>query len=276
MKELEYGNETLQTIFSKIIDHLRYLDGDTYDEIFETGFKIIEEVYGNGVESLVGIKEVWTNEFVPHFINNFKYSKVIILVRDPRAITASNYATQEHRYPFLFLGRQWRKLSVLGDIYNAKYNNVYFLKYEDLIKEPKTVTQNLCEFLEIDFENSLIDHKKFIDGSGQTWLQNSSYNQVKKGFNKSVLNKWKKVLNKKQISFIEGLCFFEMKKLGYKTIYVQSIDDAINAIKDFNEIDKGIAAWIKPYVSKNPTSDYLLETNRIINYNKNYKSDMLY
>ena len=73
----------------------------------------------------------------------------------------------------------------------------------------------------------------------------------KKRFNKSVLNKWKKVLNKKQISFIEGLCFFEMKKLGYKTIYVQSIDDAINAIKDFNEIDKGIAAWIKPYVSKN-------------------------
>ena len=49
-----------------------------------------------------------------------------------------------------------------------------------------------------------------------------------------------------------------------------------NSHMNINEVDKGIAEWIKPYVSKNPTSDYLLETNRIINYNKNCKSDMLY
>ena len=262
----------------QIIDHLDNLKGTTYKDIIKNGFDIIRKSYGKRYEKIVGIKEVWTTEFSPHFLKTFDSAKIIIIIRDPRAVIASNYATQTHRYPFLFLSRQWRKkLTLLGQYYSDSFPNVLLLKFEDLINEPEVFTKNICKFLGVSFHDNLITPSRFKDGSNNEWIQNSTYKEVKMGFNKGVINKWSKVLTESQLKFIEALCYFEMLKMDYKMNFVFSVDDAIKTLKTFDDLKNGIARWIKPYISLKIDDEKLLEINRLKNYGStNRKTNIIY
>ncbi len=243
----------------KIIDHLDLLDGKNFEDLLRSGFKIVDKAYGLGNEKIIGIKEVWTSEFIPCFFKSFPNLKIIILTRDPRAVCASNYATKINRYPFTFLCRQWRKLAIMGMHYNKKYKNVYFLKFEDLIQNPKKISNQLCDFLEIKFEESLINPDEFIDGLGKKWKQNSSYKNSSSGFTLEVLNKWERILNNDQIKYIEALCLKEMIDLKYNTSFIKEVEMAKKSIYNFNENIDGLAKWILPfykeYLNKNDAKE---------------------
>ena len=102
----------------QIIPYINDLCGASYEDVLKSGMNLVERVYGKGLSNVIGIKEVWTNEFVHHFLDTFENAKSILIIRDPRAVVASNYATSKNRYPFLFLCRQWRKLAELSFYYN--------------------------------------------------------------------------------------------------------------------------------------------------------------
>ena len=54
-----------------IIPYLNKLSGLTYQELINSGIQIVQKAYGKENNHWVGIKEVWTNEFSPHFLNLF-------------------------------------------------------------------------------------------------------------------------------------------------------------------------------------------------------------
>ncbi len=245
----------------KIISFLSQLSGEYYSEIFQSGMNIVEQAYGNETSKVIGFKEVWTNEFTPHFLQNFSNSKVIIIERDPRAVVASNYATKTHRYPFLFLCRQWRKLATLGYYYNKKYKNVMLLNFEDLIRNPTIHAKNICYFLGIEYDENLIQPSMFLDVSGGEWTQNSTYKTRKNNFNMTALKKWKQVLNNEQIHFIELLCSFEMKLFNYEISIKNNNMNVLDNKYPLN--NEGLAEWIKSYRNYNIADEKKNELRRI-------------
>ena len=92
----------------KIISHLDKIKGDNYQEISSCFGSILKAAYKENEKELVGFKEVWISEFCEHCIRSNKKIKLISIIRDPRSIVASNYASGS-AYPILFLIRQWRK-----------------------------------------------------------------------------------------------------------------------------------------------------------------------
>lgn len=91
----------------------------------------------------------------------FPAAKYVLLIRNPLAILKSELHT--------YVGEDWPTLagfapdllkapsrvvaarSVLGDA-------AFELKYEDLVTEPQPVVENLCAFLGIDFDSSMLDY----------------------------------------------------------------------------------------------------------------------
>ena len=64
-------------------------------------------------------------------------SKCIHILRDPRAVAASNYVSSLC-YPNLFLARQWRKSAALARLNAERHSDAYLIvKYErsDIKKE---------------------------------------------------------------------------------------------------------------------------------------------
>ena len=255
----------------KIIDILDRLTQENVSDLLYEGMKIINKSYGNKNTQIIGLKEVWTNEFSQLFINNFNDAKVINIVRDPRAVIASNFAKKNYRYPITFLCRQWRKLSSLAWYYSKNNANILLIRYEDLISNPEEITREICKFLEIKYDLSLLMTDKFVDGGGKKWEQNSSYKKNSNGFDTSSINKWIQILEPVHIKLIEAFCSFEMSLLGYEFNYDLDFSKAESIFCDYEEISTGIADWIKPYsnyVTLNEGKNELARFESIINTNK--------
>ncbi len=234
-----------------ILPYLYLLDERTYKELLLAGFTIVNKAYGDEHTSVSGFKCTWINEYSSHVLNAFPRAKVIHIVRDPRAVTASRNV-KDVKYPLLFLARQWRKLATISyDLlhHHAPFEGrVHVLRYEDLITQPEAEVRRLCDFLELDFRQSLLDPSSYKDGTGKPWRQNSSYSSDERGFNTQSLTKWKDVLAAEHVAFIERLCYAEMQLFGYMPAQVDSPDIPLDLVYQSPEIaEKELADWIAPF-----------------------------
>lgn len=242
-------------------DHLHLLKGNTFSELFRSGLQAIERAYYKDNAQAIGFKEVWVGEFAAHFLRLASDTKVIHIVRDPRAIVASNFVSGA-RYPLFFLARQWRKLASLAWFDADRSDKVKLIRFEDLVASPETVTKEICAFLGVDFDEEMIDVGNLKDGAGKSWRQNTSHQdaqrmpkQESEGFNSVTAQKWRTVLPEQHIKLTEKLCYFEMKLCRYPLISTHfssyEMDDGLL----FKEDDAHLAGWIKPY----STYSYLKE-----------------
>lgn len=237
----------------------------TYGEFLKKGTDLILETYGS--KQVAGFKEVWANEFVPHIIELFgERAKIVQIVRDPRAIAVSNFYS-EGRYPLLFLGRQWRKLASLSYYYSKKYRNVLTVKYEDLIGSPEKTVRDLCAFLEIEFEPSLLETNDIKDGNNQRWTQNSTFQEGgSEGFNQKSIHRWMEKIDLKTRKAIEFLTYPEMKLMGYSSFEFSSSEDLSHEILE-DEKDK-LAKWILPYSEYDFPKEFEKEKDRLGSLNR--------
>jgi len=248
----------------KIITYLDELQGRTYEQLFDSGIKIVKKTYGKSDNSIIGFKEVWVNEFSSHFIKLNSGNKVIHVIRDPRSVVASNFASGE-RYPLLFLIRQWRKLAEMSLLKN---DNSLIVKFEDLLQNPEKITKNICNFLGVEHHTDMVDPSTYKDGKGEVWIQNTSYKQESykesQKFNKKALDKWKTILHDDAIELIEACCFFEMNVLGYKPILIDDINANKTAmLLDYGDDMKQCADWIMPYANYDNFKEIMLELQRL-------------
>lgn len=236
----------------ELVKYLKKLTTKNINNILNNLYNYIE-ILDNKKIKYIGFKEVWTNEFVPTIIKNNKNTRILLVIRDPRSIVASNYNSNE-RYPIIFLCRQWRKLTSLALYYKKKYKYVKIIKYENLILNPKVEIKKICKFLNVEFDPSMLDINNFYDTKGKKWNQNSSYNvnKNKNIFNTEMLNKWKLTLPNEIIEYIQFICFYEMKKFGYRFLkknYKKSLIHYQDILK--LEDTKKYASWIKKYSKYN-------------------------
>ena len=98
-----------------------------------------------------------------------------------------------------------------------------FLKYEDLVNEPKSNFKKLISFLSnhinIKVDNKIIEKtielirfdklKKLENKSGFHEAQNNNF------FRSGKINTWKNILTKAQINKVETAFYANMKELGY-------------------------------------------------------------
>ena len=68
------------------------IKNDNYHLLFKEIFDILHKVKNNYI---VGLKEVWVVEFIPLLINFDKNIKNLIIIRDPRAVIASNFHSKQ-------------------------------------------------------------------------------------------------------------------------------------------------------------------------------------
>ncbi len=234
-----------------IAPYLSELKGNTFAELFERGFDIIEKAYGKTDSHWVGFKEVWTGEFVPHLLQQFPRAKAIHIVRDPRAVCASKNVSEE-KYPWLFLIRQWRKLTTFAWKHTqysfANHDRVLVVRYESLIQNPEEQIQRICTFLNIDLHSDMLDPQAFKNGQGKKWKQNSSYVEGIQKFNVTSVDRWKSMLDTSQVQMIENLCQAEMKTWDYAPVTPDSSSPFWQMIFEPPIIsEENLASWIIPY-----------------------------
>ena len=237
----------------KVVDNLGKLSGRTFSEIVDSLLSIISEVHSSMGKKpkVVGMKEVWANEFVLPIHRTFDDFLFIEIVRDPRAVSASKNV-KESKYPWLFLSRQWRKLYAFTvfNKHNIPPEKHLVVKYEELAHNPDDTAKKICSFLEVEFSEDIVNPEKFKDELGNPWLQNTSWGKPKKAFDTEAIERWKNVLEEKERRFIESLCLPEMSIFGYETKW--DFSELKSTIEEFIifpfEVEQNkLAGWIKEF-----------------------------
>ena len=239
----------------KLAKEIDRLEGRTFEEVLRNAYQLVNNIYGDDESLIVATKEVWTNEFNITLQKSNIVDKVIHIVRDPRAVIASNIASGQ-AYPLIFSLRQWRKIAGIA-IRSRQLENQELLKYEDLVNDKEEISNKLCNFLDIDYDSSMICEETFKDGEGKPWKRNTSYKN--KASNRiQASNDWVEILSKKQVMFIEKYAHKEMRLLGYKPLnskYPERIG--------YTEENMQYANWIQQYSNYNWENEEEKENNRL-------------
>jgi len=171
------------------------------------------------------------------FTNNKTTLLFIYLIRDPREVLVSyarhnNVSINEILESFVNINliskvkmevivnwgvhyRSWKSFKSVPSI---------FIKFEDLIQNPRNVFYNLINFLSKHFD--IVFNKKLFEETLEfTRFKNLKKLEIQFGFkeapskniffNSGKKDSWKNILNKEQVKTVENAFYKEMKELGY-------------------------------------------------------------
>lgn len=205
-----------------LVPVLDELKGRTYKELFESGLSLICRSRKRDSLEWVGIHENWTVEFLVPLARAFSHAKFFIIVRDPRAVIASNIkaANEKDRGQILSYCRCLRKMMACARHFESMdlfRDRLLVVRYEDLVVRAEQECRKLCDFLRIEYSDDMLDTNKYVEpSSGQVYNGFSSYEPTAVGISPNRIYRWRQYLNDDSIALIDFLCGPEMALFDYK------------------------------------------------------------
>jgi hypothetical protein len=176
----------------------RILDSDRSERaLFSVMMRVFADRRG---KSIMGEKTPAHVRYVPTMLEWFPNGKIIHMIRDPRGNFVSERRRREklsvttpykqlRRFDFLFtlyIALQttlaWFESISRYHRYSERYpDNYYALKFEDLVSDPEEHVRRVCDFLEVEFQDTMLEQVVVSRGFklGQT------------GFDAQAATRWK-------------------------------------------------------------------------------------
>ena len=153
-KDINLFFTTKQKLTNVLETHKLYLNYQLLIRI--TYLHFLEPKSKDAVNCIVD-KQIKYFFYLKKLVKIFPESKFVILVRDPRvnAIRKKNRNLNTGKNP-LYLAALWNNTYKNINYLLSKQKAVLIVKYEDLVSEPEKTLREVCEFIEVDYTDSLI------------------------------------------------------------------------------------------------------------------------
>jgi hypothetical protein len=155
-----------------------------------------------------------TELHVPTLYGWYPTIKVIHCVRDPRANYAAIRTWNEREgRPTSFprfasqLKRSWAAAKRNGNLLSQ-----ITLRYEDFVEDTEHAMRQVCDFLEVEFDGTLLEPTL----GGEPFKGNSMYKSSFSGVSRASLDRWRSVLSPEDIREVEWLLGPEFDEMGYE------------------------------------------------------------
>ncbi len=174
--------------------------------------------------------------YADYLLSVYAQARIVHMVRDPRAVVASQKRRWRRHgvmgakhgvslrqflrawinyHPFT-AARLWNKATASALRYE-RHSRVMLVRFEELLTAPERVIRDVCDFLNIEFHDSMMD-------VGQV---NSSHavgqRSAAKGMQLSALSSWRDTLSRAEIFIVERRCADLMTRCRYQTESTQSL-----------------------------------------------------
>jgi hypothetical protein len=177
----------------------------------------------------------WADEINLYFEN----PKYIFLYRDPRDVTLSfTKAVIGEKHPY-FIAKQWNELQELCIEQMHKLGNKYLfpISYENLLANPEKVVRELCQFLNIDFSQNMLNFHTSNEAK-RSANSSSLWENLSQPIKTNNSKKFMTDLSPDEIKIIESITGDVMDTLGYERTLINKGEEIIftnEMINIFNE-----------------------------------------
>jgi hypothetical protein len=150
-------------------------------------------------------------------LSRFPNAKLLVTLRDPRAILATQIALektrQTKRFSVYYVIAHWRAAAILARRVRAGDGRGLFVQFEQLVSEPATVMKKVCDYLEINFDPEVVLKPTKI---GEPWGGNSAAQIGFSQVSAEPASRWQHELSEDEIGWVEWHCRDLMPEFGYE------------------------------------------------------------
>jgi hypothetical protein len=181
--------------------------------IFNDHGKSLNSILKENNKDIWGLKDPELTGYLSDLKSFFPDSKYVVIVRDARAVTKSYIENKWGLGTNVYTGAQrWVSEVALQYDFYKNNENVYLLRFEDLIFDSKKEIIKLLNFLEIEFDEKVLSFNETPTLYHMTRENKNTFSSI----NKNIPNKWEETFTKKEIEIIETIADKELLELGYK------------------------------------------------------------
>lgn len=228
-----YGDLELEKNRKRLINDILQSGVNTYWDPKPNYDNIIEQLDVNTFDGIInalmnawlkkcgkkrwGEKTPWHMYFWKEILQGFPDAKFISIVRDGRDASLSWRQARfgpKHIYP---LAKRWKHfLNEFSEFKKSvKRENLYELKYEDLLDKPEKITREICEFLDEDYSEEMLSFHK----TSTTYLTDKNNNKnLSKPLMQANKEKWRRGLSNKELTLFEAVAGKELESYHYPLV----------------------------------------------------------
>ncbi len=154
---------------------------------------------------------------IPAILTRFPCAKILITMRDPRAILAAQIALEKTRktgrFSTYYVICHWRVGARLAQCVRKGEIPGLVVPYEQLVCEPASMMEKVCAYLEITFDpETVLTPTKM----GQFWSGNSAARINFSQISAEPATRWQHELSEDEIGWVEWHCRDLMPEFGYE------------------------------------------------------------
>lgn len=146
----------------------------------------------------------------------FPEAKLLVTMRDPRAILAAQIALEQTRrrgtFSAYYVVAHWRVAANLARLIRSEQTRGLVVPYEQLVREPAVMMQKVCDYLEIKFDPDVVLSPTKV---GQPWGGNSAARVSFSRIDAEPVSRWERELSESEIGWVERHCADLMPEFGY-------------------------------------------------------------
>ena len=155
---------------------------------------------------------------LPAIFDRFPQAKVLLTMRDPRAILAAQIALEKtrqlRRFSIYYCVSHWLKAATLAaSSLRGDDSRTFVVPYEKLVLDPAQWMEKVCAFLQISFERETV---LTPTKAGKFWSGNSAAETDFSQISTEPLTRWETELSRDEIGWVEWHCRELMPIFGYE------------------------------------------------------------
>jgi hypothetical protein len=155
--------------------------------------------------------------YIAAILTRFPHAKILVTMRDPRAILAAQIALektrQTGRFSTYYVIAHWRVAARLAKRVRDGDVPGLVVPYEKLVCEPARTMEEVCKYLEIEFDPDTVLTPTKV---GQFWSGNSAARIHFSQISTEPATRWQRELSEDEIGWIEWHCRDLMPEFGYE------------------------------------------------------------
>lgn len=168
-------------------------------------------------------KQRWVEKTPDHLVlapairKYFPNAPILRIVRDPRDVALSLKNVPWGPKSFLGGLALWMKYDEMSRSFFETDSLCHTLRYEDLLSSPEEEIKKVCDFINVPFEDSMLDTTRSyadVNRTNESWKEN-----VQRGFDKSRARVWEQKLDEAEIQLAEAIAGGRLRYYGYPVIH---------------------------------------------------------